>query len=184
LNTYGYVGNNPINWLDPFGLVRWRDAGAAALGLIGNGAGMVVGGALVGAPEPTMATKVVGGVVLAKSITGWGLNWYNLTRALTDDDASLDGPSSAGRAVAGMMCPGNESAQRIADAAELTLDLISGRVVIGSVPQASSALNRPVNFSEAFNFGRTSTSPINQFVDTMQGVQTIQFGSDAAFSIQ
>jgi len=66
--------------VDPYGLIRWGQFGNSVLGLIGNGLGVAVGGALLGAPEPTMATKVVGGVVLGKSLAGWGLNWYNLVQ--------------------------------------------------------------------------------------------------------
>jgi RHS repeat-associated protein len=184
LNTYDYVGGNPVTYSDPLGLVRWGDVANASLGLVGNAAGVVVGGLLLGAPEPTMATKALGGVVMGKSVAGWGLNWYNLTRAIIDDNPTYDAPGSAGRTVAGLMCPNNPDAQRAADAIELSVDLMAGRVPIGSVPQAGSALNRSVNYSESLNYGRIGTAPTNTFVDIMQGVQTIQYGNDARRSIQ
>ena len=78
------------------GLVTWGDAGVATLGLLGNGAGAIVGRALVGAPESIVPTKIIGNTVPAKSLTGWGLNWYNPLLALTDDSGAYDAPGSVG----------------------------------------------------------------------------------------
>jgi hypothetical protein len=114
---------------DPYGLVRWKDAGKAILGLIGNGLGMIVGGSLVVAPDVTMLTKFAGCVILGKSTVGWGLNWYNLTQAFTQDCKNYDAPSSATRLVASVIAPGNSDALLAADAFDLSLDLVTGRMI-------------------------------------------------------
>jgi RHS repeat-associated protein len=180
INTYAYVGNNPLIYTDPYGLVRWGDLGSATLGLVGNGAGVLVGGALLAAPEPTV-TKVVGGVVMVKSLTGWGLNSYNFGRAWSDDD-SYDAPSSAGRAIATAIDPCDKGLQRYADAAELGIDLLSGRLPVGTIGVGGSALDKAANFSEYHDYMKGASfgsSGTTNFVNTMQGAQTIQYGTDA-----
>ncbi|MDY6827723.1 MAG: hypothetical protein SVV67_11305, partial [Bacillota bacterium] len=66
------------------------------------------------------------GVVLGKSVVGWGLSWYNLTQALKKDTVAFDAPSSATRAIAALAAPGNEDAMLFADAADLSIDLLAG----------------------------------------------------------
>jgi hypothetical protein len=112
-----------LPWQD----VRWGQARSAALGLISNSLGVVVGSSLLVVPEPTMGTKIVGVIVLGKSVAGWGLSWYNFTQAFTQPTNRFDAPSSATRAVAAMTAPGNKDALLAADAADLTIDLLAGR---------------------------------------------------------
>ncbi|MCK5228806.1 MAG: RHS domain-containing protein, partial [Desulfobulbaceae bacterium] len=122
-----YIYANPVNFIDPLGLIRWEKAGGSTLGLIGSGLGMFVGGTLVAAPDLTMLSKVAGGVVLAKSTAGWGLNWYNLTQAFKEDCDTYDAPPTAARGIASVMAPGNKDALLAADAIDLSIDLAIGR---------------------------------------------------------
>jgi uncharacterized protein RhaS with RHS repeats len=126
-DRFGYVAHNPVNWIDPFGLVRWGQLGSSVLGLVGNGLGIFVGSILLGTPEPTLATKAIGAVVVGKSTVGWGLNWYNLTQSFNDSCEKYDAPASAARAVATVVSPGNQDAQAIADVVDLSIDFASGR---------------------------------------------------------
>jgi RHS repeat-associated protein len=46
INLYAYVGNGPITFIDPLGLVKWALLGKSVLGLVANGA-VAIGGALL-----------------------------------------------------------------------------------------------------------------------------------------
>lgn len=107
--------------------IRWGQLFDASLGIIGNGLGMIVGGALLGAPEPTTATKWVGAAVMTKSTAGFGLSVHNFTQAIMREDDRYDAPETLLRAGAVMIDPENETLQRFADASDLTLDLMAGR---------------------------------------------------------
>jgi RHS repeat-associated protein len=86
LNGYAYVGNNPVNFTDPAGLVRWGALGSATLGLVTNGLGVATAAGLALVPEPTMVTKVAAGVVGIKSFYGLGANGINFYDASVDKD--------------------------------------------------------------------------------------------------
>lgn len=139
VNQYAYANNNPVNFTDPSGLVRWGDAFRAGVNLVSNGAGIFVGSVitaagagLLAAPEPVM-TKLAGvgavtfgGTIYTKSVAGAGMSANNLISAIQDRPASM--PSSAAEWVAGKISPGNKTAQKTAQILDLGLDLASGRV--------------------------------------------------------
>ncbi len=128
--------------------------------------GVIVGGALLGAPEPTMLTKAVGGVVLGKSTIGWGLSWYNLTQALTNDCDDYDAPSSATRAAATLIAPGNQDALLFADAVDLGIDLMSGR------PKIKTNYLDPTIIRDFDVIGKTFFNP--GLITTFQATQAAQ----------
>ena len=164
MNLYLYIDGNPINLTDPLGLVRWRDVLNSSLGLLSNSLGLVVGSALLAAPEPTLVTKAVGGVVLGKSVVGWGLNWYNLTQAFTNDCEAYDVPSSALRAMGALAAPGNTDVLLAADALDLGIDLMSGRARVYSYGtptlQGTKGVTRPYH-SVSLTF--THPGPVKTF---------------------
>ena len=125
-NTMMYLPRTAEYFNERIKNVRWDKFADSATGLIGNGLGIAVGTVLLGTPEATGVTKVVGGVVLTKSLTGWGLSWYNLTRSLSSS-GHYDAPSSATRALAVVIAPENRNAKLLADAADLSIDLAAGR---------------------------------------------------------
>ncbi|GHT88234.1 hypothetical protein AGMMS49543_26110 [Betaproteobacteria bacterium] len=177
LNLYGYVGGNPVSFVDPLGLVRWGDVISNSFSLAGSVAGVFAGGVLLAVPEP-MATKVVGAAVASKSLYGIGTSSYNLMRAFSDDD-EYDIPSqytSLPRTMASAFSC-SRAAQNVADGLELGLDLVSGRVsgtVIGYIP------HRPYNLLHDTNVYPLS-QPITpwsglgrgqqKYVNTMTGTQ-------------
>lgn len=142
LSMYSYAGTNPVMYRDPDGNVRWMDTGSALLGLASNAAGIYVGGALYGggaallaAPEPILTkmagagSMALGSTVIAKSSAGVALNAANLRAALEDRAPYVD--SSLARVAANSVAPGNRQAQGIADIADLSLDLMSGKAPVG-----------------------------------------------------
>ena len=176
MNLYAYVQDDPVNWIDPMGLVRWNQFGSSLLGIAGNGLGVVVGSGLLATPEPTMGTKIIGGLILGKSVTGWGLNWYNLTQSLKEECTKYDAPSSATRAIASIVAPGSADAQRAADAVDLGLDFMSGRGAIRaygrpSFPGVGNSVTRRID--PASNIFRNPT-----IMPVFQGTQVISIGAD------
>jgi RHS repeat-associated protein len=176
INQYAYVGNNSVNYIDPSGLVRWGKFWESSLGIAGNGLGLVVGAGLVGTPEFTGATKVVGGIVFAKSLTGLTLNWYNFLQSISQDCPDFDAPSSATRLAASTLAPGNEDALLAADAADLTIDLLSGRGAI-----RPNALNMSIKRS-VDPINKTFTNP--SLIKTFQGTQSAQIAIQDATMIE
>ena len=90
-DLYGYVLNNPVNFIDPYGLIRWGQVGTGVGSLIGGGITLVAGGAVtaigiaefntipVSGPVGLLMgihTVAVGGTLMA---TGGGLAWFGLT---------------------------------------------------------------------------------------------------------
>jgi hypothetical protein len=141
LNLYDYVGNDPINDIDPLGLIRWKDLGWATWGLVGNGLG-IAGGIAVGLiPEPTMATKAAAVIVVTKSGFGFGLNIHNFVDAWKDKPCPDKLPSSLANYVAESVAPGNETAQKLSDIADLATDFFFMRSVGNAVANAPGLYN-------------------------------------------
>lgn len=212
INFYAYVNNNPVNYNDPMGLVRWGDAVSSGLGMLSSGAGVFVGGtmtlgggAMLAVPEPTLLTKV-GGVsaitfgtgLVGKSSADFTLNAQNFYSALVDKPPSV--PSSALGLAADIAFPGNQDAQLLAVAGNLTIDLASGRVPAGMIAtNVDSALSgyKLAGFTELNNFNQATKAvgnlPITvaapgvaastRAVDWLQGFATAQAGFSNAETI-
>ena len=166
---------------DPSGLVRWGAVASNFVGILGNGAGMVVGGALLAAPEPTMLTKVAGGAVLAKSIYGWGASWYGLTRAFSDDNA-YDIPQDYTTAPRALTCTAvggcTDVGRGMADIADLGLDFASGRVSVDSTLRPKGAERLPMILDlekpRSLPVSATFTPAQNRALDILQGLTAAQ----------
>lgn len=171
INHYVYVGNNPLIYNDPSGNVRWSDVGSSTLGLASASAGIFIGttgvvggGAMIVAPEPlTSAAGVVavgwGAALTAKASVDWSLNAQNLYSAITESNNTV--PSSGFEMVAEYMYPGDSNAQLTAVAANLTVDLMSGRAPVAAIPNVTDlrSVDKVVNISEKINYQRSlSTS--------------------------
>ncbi|MCF6250771.1 MAG: RHS repeat-associated core domain-containing protein [Methylococcaceae bacterium] len=176
VNFYAYVGNNPVNFNDPSGLVRWGDLGNASLGLFSGGSGVVVGGATVlgGAglfatnPIAGSAVAVFGATVFTNSAANIALNGRRFVDALIDVRPSV--PGNFPEVIANQIAPGNVNAILLANAANLGLDLASGSVPVGLMPDLASAgsalqSTRLANFSELANYNAASRSIGNLPVD-------------------
>ncbi|HWA11397.1 MAG TPA: RHS repeat-associated core domain-containing protein [Opitutaceae bacterium] len=126
INRYSYVGGNPVNFIDPMGLVKWGDLGSAGLGLITNGLGVATGVALAFVPEPTLLTKAAAVAVIGKSSYGFGASIQNAWAAINDKVAPSQG--SLANDTAQLIAPGNQNAQRVASVLDLGSDLLGGRI--------------------------------------------------------
>jgi RHS repeat-associated protein len=72
-DMYGYCLNDPVNFIDPFGLINWSAVGKGAIATFGGGGVAVVTGAAVS----TTGIGTVGGVpaILGGSAAfGWGVS--------------------------------------------------------------------------------------------------------------
>ena len=130
-NLYGYVGGNPINYIDPFGLIKWGPTLRSGSGMIGNGLGVIGGVAL--AAGTGGAGTVIGGIVVFKSSYGVSANFQNFIAALRDQDPVSKG--SFLNDTAELVSPCDDDLQKIATAADLSIDLLSLRFSrIATVP--------------------------------------------------
>jgi RHS repeat-associated protein len=90
-DLYGYVQNNPVNFLDPLGLIRWGAIAEGAIATFGGGVA-VVGGAFAS----TTGLGAIGGVpaVLAGSAgVGWGVS--QMIAGFTDNEIPFMGTKEA-----------------------------------------------------------------------------------------
>ena len=143
LNLYAYVGNDPIAFVDPSGLVQWIPAGKATLGIITNGLGIAASIGLAAVPDPTLLTKVAAGAVALKSGYGLQANFNNLGAALFDQAPVSKGALTTD--VAQIVAPGNEGAQKFALAVDLSIDLATGRISANAAESAAGTLVRDAN---------------------------------------
>jgi hypothetical protein len=124
LNTFQYVEQNSLSFKDPSGLVNKIALARASVGLISNSLGVIVGFGVGAIPEPTLLTKAAAVVVIGKSSSGVVLNARNFYSALIGCDDEV--ASSLPNLIAETFYPGNESARRISDVVDLSIDLALG----------------------------------------------------------
>lgn len=119
MNLYAYVGNSPVNAVDPLGLINWTNAGVAAAGIVGNGI-TVAGGIGVATATGVTGVGLVGGLALAgNGVYGLGASFANLGSAIADGDNISKGSLLTDGAE--KFFPGNAGAQLAAQAADFGL---------------------------------------------------------------
>ena len=90
-DLYGYCLNDPINFVDPLGLIRWYTVGKGALATFGGGVA-VVGGAFAS----TTGVGAIGGVpavLVGSAGVGWGVS--QMVAGFTDNEIPFMGTKEA-----------------------------------------------------------------------------------------
>jgi len=167
INLYQFCWNNPVNGVDPWGLIRWADAGRSLGGGIGNGLGMIGGGVLAVGSGGLGAT--LGGVIVFKSGYGLSANFQNLVNAFFDNE-----PVSSGsflNDVAELVSPDDCNAQRLATAVDLAIDLVGLRYA-----NTAQVLSRYDYYGNRILEGRGAISGVftGNADQLLEGLSTIQ----------
>lgn len=119
MNLYAYVGGDPVNGVDPLGLINWTNAGVATAGIVGNGITVAGGVAIATATGVTGVGAVGGGLIAANGAYGLAANFANLGMAIADGENYSKG--SALTDGAAKLFPGNAGMQLAAQAADIGL---------------------------------------------------------------
>ena len=126
-NLYRFVGNNPLNAVDPDGLVAWGQVGRGAVGVIANGA-LTVGGA-------ALSETGVGAAVAMYGAYQTGANFGNMINGFFENGEGPSGPVQAATQV-GMLVGGVDSYSRTwarGDIAAQTVDILIPTVLSGRI---------------------------------------------------
>lgn len=125
---YGIIcRNNPVNFVDPYGLVDWGLVGRGTVGVIANGA-MAVGGAF-------LAETGVGAAVAVYGAYQTGASFGNIVNGCRDAPEGPTGPAQAitqGGMLAGGVDP-NSRAWARGDIAAQTVDIVIPTILAGRI---------------------------------------------------
>ncbi len=175
LNLYAYVGNNPVNAVDPLGLVQWRSAAVAAAGIAGGAVAAVGGGAIaLGGATATVTLPVIGqvagplvaiggGAVAANGAYGVFANSANLLLAITDQPALSQGSPLTDASAA--IFPGSKAAAVASNLVDGALGIASGnlggsvKVIFREAARADQILNIGALGSTGSNVYDAATAP-------------------------
>jgi len=137
INLYGYVRNNPVNWIDPYRLIRW--------GTVGKGAGKVVLGALgvvggaAAAATPTVAGQALGTVLVLGGSSSFSYGVSQIVAGFLDAEVPFMGTKEA--IIKGTTPPGltQDTLLGMNEILDMFPDIASGRLYLPSSKMADVA---------------------------------------------
>jgi hypothetical protein len=133
LNEYVFCGNNPVNFVDPFGLVAWGQVGRGVAGAGVSVIGMVAGVAAT----PTGALTGPGAALAYVSAYSFGANVGNIINGFRDVPASPTGPVGT----VATLATDNRNVQTAANIADAVIPLvIAGRIEWSRLPTQPGGL--------------------------------------------
>jgi hypothetical protein len=179
INLYSYVGNDPMDFLDPYGLVRWGGVFSATAGIIGNSFGLAGGFALGIGTSWTGVGAVAGGVIAVKSGYGVGANILNLIDAINDREDSNKG--SLLNDLAAKAAPCNKDAQKLATALDLAIDLGGSRIAKAAQTVSMADQYGNVVLEGGATLGPTFSESADASIEVLGGVQAGQTILETAF---
>jgi RHS repeat-associated protein len=159
-SLYAYVGNDPVNRLDPMGTGPWDRAYRFAKGGLGVVASFVSAGAagtLLGVA--TGPALVVAGFLFTTSMIGAYGSSYNLVNAVIDP-ASSDIPTSLGAGIA-YISGNHPDAQRVGAIYDIITGWVTGNAAtaaLGTTYAVSAAVTRFGNFNSLVGAGDSAAS--------------------------
>jgi RHS repeat-associated protein len=178
-NWYAYCGNEPINFIDPNGLVKWGGVFKATAGIIGNSFGLAGGFALGIGTSWTGVGAIAGGVIAVKSGYGVGANILNLIDAVNDRGDSSKG--SLLNDLAAKAAPCNKDAQKLASAIDLAVDLGGGRIAKAAQTVSMADEYGNVVLEGGATLGPTFSDSADASIEVLGGVQAGQTALETAF---
>ncbi|AOT17554.1 hypothetical protein S4054_07645 [Pseudoalteromonas luteoviolacea] len=147
-----------------------------------NGIGSVAGGLMLALPEPTTATKWLGGALFAKSAAGAALNIANIREAWSGGKNYE--PSSLASLITSSS---SKEVQAMANVVDLSIDFASGRAVantiIKHIPQTGkygTSKNTTVPYTLQHKIGK----PASALANTLSIGQSSIIINDSVKSIQ
>ena len=129
LNQYVFCGNNPVNFVDPFGLFQTGMFVRGLAGAVVSGAGAVVGAAAA----TTGVGTLPGGALALYSSYNFGANVGNIINSFRDVQAAPTGPIAG----ATVLATDSRTARNIAEAVDLAIPFA---LSVGTSPVAWSRL--------------------------------------------
>ena len=151
LNLYVYVANDPINYYDLYGLIKWKALGEATVGFAVGLTGMVVGAA--------GAETGIGVAVAISSAYYTGASWGNMYNALRDSDAGPTGPMQAGYDTTAYILQNNVDQSDQMDKIGQIGDLLTGLTLADSDPSKLDKLDSMLTAWEALMSAYDAANP-------------------------
>jgi hypothetical protein len=174
ISPYVYCHNNPLNRLDPDGLVDWKRVGKGALTMLGGGIETTSGITVGLLTSPTIVGSGIGGILATHGIASMGFGLANTAAGFAEQDQYIPyGPLEAfGSVVDQSKWNASNKGQIVGKTADSILNILSGgnpiknvKNIIKLIPTSARELSKNPNYligvvKEALKLGSTADSAV------------------------